>query len=490
MTLKFKEIRKKASFNKLIFLSLLILLLLISQNAYSKTLDEIMEAAMENSPTYKNYQMQYQNGLLKLQELSAPDLPELNFSVAVDALGYDNKENKDGTYSLSMSPNFSYASSDGKTKLSAKMDYLMGYKDSQWILNPSLKVGHTFDFTGFSSDELDDLTFASTKLATEESKVNADYTFRKLVLTSIRQLFQAEKQIERLKFQLKNAEKSLKDMKELGTYLDGSLTMMQAESAVSTLSSSLEIAQKQMQQAKENFEVLSGFTWDGLSDVPEAKLEVKILKNGNTNVIQSQLQAEIAKESYNQLYSQIYPEALFIELGGGGNFYKNDYLSNSVNTSASIMYQGKNWSLGATPSLSVSIPSNSSSFISSASLTIVGSWSNNSRGQNEESELARLQNNAIIKQNEYLSALTDYNQKGQNLVLSVFSWNNKKELLSTQINFDKEKEKNLEELFNQGLAVSEELEEAKLTVQEDEYEWKDLMLEGLSLECDINIFNL
>ena len=58
-------------------------LLAASLSLYSESLDKIISSAKENSPSYKNTQITYQDGLIDLSKLEKEDEPLLSVAASV-----------------------------------------------------------------------------------------------------------------------------------------------------------------------------------------------------------------------------------------------------------------------------------------------------------------------------------------------------------------------------------------------------------------------
>ena len=466
------------------FLVIVVSLFALS-SVFSVSLDEIINGAKELSPTYQNVILSYENSLINIRSLERKDKVGVSVSASVNPLYEENSllggsvETKKGINTSSTAtitlPN------DGKTTISGEVGVKTLYDGSSTTTSLSLDASHTFDFTGYSSSTTDDLTLATTKYSTELSKATSELNFEKSVINTVSAILSYEKNIKKAQKSVDDQKSIVEKMETLGTYSKTSTTYINAVNVLNQLQSSLDSAQKQYENALKSFEKVSGMEWTGLDDIPEPVLDLKIYDNGNTSVLISSLKAEAAVENYKAEVAKLNP--MNLSISGKVNGTISDSSSTSISTSLS--YTGDNWSISATPGLSITkdktVPS----------LTISGRWSNGgTMNTNDEDALSASSNKMVSAENDYRDAFSSYFDEAQSLSLRILSWEADYSNVKASLDYAKMMYENEEVMLEYGFSTEKDVRSAELSVISAEYDLKMTMLEGLSLERDLKIFAL
>ena len=466
------------------FLVIVVSLFALS-SVFSVSLDEIINGAKELSPTYQNVILSYENSLINIRSLERKDKVGVSVSASVNPLYEENSllggsvETKKGINTSSTAtitlPN------DGKTTISGEVGVKTLYDGSSTTTSLSLDASHTFDFTGYSSSTTDDLTLATTKYSTELSKATSELNFEKSVINTVSAILSYEKNIKKAQKSVDDQKSIVEKMETLGTYSKSSTTYINAVNVLNQLQSSLDSAQKQYANALKSFEKVSGMEWTGLDDIPEPVLDLKIYDNGNTSVLISSLKAEAAVENYKAEVAKLNP--MNLSISGKVNGTISDSSSTSISTSLS--YTGDNWSISATPGLSITkdktVPS----------LTISGRWSNGgTMNTNDEDALSASSNKMVSAENDYRDAFSSYFDEAQSLSLRILSWEADYSNVKASLDYAKMMYENEEVMLEYGFSTEKDVRSAELSVISAEYDLKMTMLEGLSLERDLKIFAL
>ena len=466
------------------FLVIVVSLFALS-SVFSVSLDEIINGAKELSPTYQNVILSYENSLINIRSLERKDKVGVSVSASVNPLYEENSllggsvETKKGINTSSTAtitlPN------DGKTTISGEVGVKTLYDGSSTTTSLSLDASHTFDFTGYSSSTTDDLTLAITKYSTELSKATSELNFEKSVINTVSAILSYEKNIKKAQKSVDDQKSIIEKMETLGTYSKSSTTYINAVNVLNQLQSSLDSAQKQYANALKSFEKVSGMEWTGLDDIPEPVLDLKIYDNGNTSVLISSLKAEAAVENYKAEVAKLNP--MNLSISGKVNGTISDSSSTSISTSLS--YTGDNWSISATPGLSITkdktVPS----------LTISGRWSNGgTMNTNDEDALSASSNKMVSAENDYRDSFSSYFDESQSLSLRILSWEADYSNVKASLDYAKMMYENEEVMLEYGFSTEKDVRSAELSVISAEYDLKMTMLEGLSLERDLKIFAL
>lgn len=466
------------------FLVIVVSLFALS-SVFSVSLDEIINGAKELSPTYQNVILSYENSLINIRSLERKDKVGVSVSASVNPLYEENSllggsvETKKGINTSSTAtitlPN------DGKTTISGEVGVKTLYDGSSTTTSLSLDASHTFDFTGYSSSTTDDLTLATTKYSTELSKATSELNFEKSVINTVSAILSYEKNIKKAQKSVDDQKSIVEKMETLGTYSKSSTTYINAVNVLNQLQSSLDSAQKQYENALKSFEKVSGMEWTGLDDIPEPVLDLKIYDNGNTSVLISSLKAEAAVENYKAEVAKLNP--MNLSVSGKVNGTISDSSSTSISTSLS--YTGDNWSISATPGLSITkdktVPS----------LTISGRWSNGgTMNTSDEDALSASSNKMVSAENDYRDAFSSYFDEAQSLSLRILSWEAEYSNAKASLDYAKMMYENEKVMLEYGFSTEKDVRSAELSVISAEYDLKMTMLEGLSLERDLKIFAL
>ena len=470
-------------------LLIIVVSLFALSSVFAVSLDDIINGAKELSPTYQNVILSYENSLINIRNLERKDKVGVAVSASVNPL-YEEKDMSGalmgGSVEAKKGINTSSTATvtlpnDGKTTIKGGVGVTSLYDGSSTATSLSLDASHTFDFTGYSSSTSDDLTLATTKYSTELSKSTSELNFEKSVINTVSAILSYEKNIKKAQKSLDDQKSTVEKMETLGTYSKTSTTYINAVNVLNQLKASLDAAEKQYENALKSFEKVSGMEWTGLDEIPEPVLDLKIYDNGNTSVLISSLKAEAAVESYKAEAAKLNPMNLSISGKVSGTISD----SSSTTISGSLSYTGDNWSLSATPGVTITKDK------TTPSLTIAGKWSNGGTiSTSDEDTLTAASNKMISAQNDYRDALSSYFDEAQSLSLRVLSWEANYSNAKASLDYAKTVYENEKVMLEYGFSTEKDVKSAELNMISAEYDLKTTMLEGLSLERDLKIFAL
>lgn len=395
-------------------LSLFCLCLVSCLMLNAKSLDEIIISAKENSPSYKNTQIAYQDGMIGLKQLEKEDKTLYTIGGSITPISKSSTTDKS---TINITPTFSLYSSDRKTKLSSAMGYTMDYDNTIKTYAPSISMSHSFDLTGFDSDVLRDLNYSVSDLSVRMAYLSADCQFEQNTIAIISTLLTSLKTLEATDKNLSDLKRELDNIDKLSTVSKDSATYKNLENSITALENTKKALEQQYEDAKKNYKTFTGLEWDGVDELSEPKLELNILSGGNSTVIISSLKVQIAEEEYKSLKAEQNPRGF--ELGGDISGTHNDISSDStgtLNMNASLSYVADNWTVKASYGNEWKFDDGSKYY---PSLTLSGSWTNgslssSSYSQNsikDELELGKKKNAILSANNDYITALTDYTQE-------------------------------------------------------------------------------
>lgn len=465
---------------KLITTFFLVLFVLTGLNAVS--LDEILASAKENSPSYQNIVLSYQSGLLTVSDLEKDEKPSIKVDVSVNPLADLDSSGNSNPLSqtekgITIDPSISVTlPNDGNTTITASGNLSTRYDGKATSLSGEVGASHSFDFSPYNSSHSKDLNYTITKYSTDLTYKKAELNFEKSVISTISSILTMEKQIKTLENDYNKQKKNVEKIEALNTYSTSSSIYVSAKNLLMQKEATLESTKEQYNNLLTSYKTLSGLEWDGLDLIPEPSLELITYNGGNTEVLITSLNAEKDEDSYNKAVADDNPSLLTTSLGVGVTS------NTTVNISASARYSAKNWNVALTPGLSIKKNGETT-----PKVTISGSWKNDTGSSTlVKSSLYKAQSS----NNDYLSALSSYNENVQAYTLKIMDWNNSKASSKANLEYLKSVKENEEELFNLGLVTQDDLDSAILNYENALIDWNILLLEGLSIERDLKIFAL
>ena len=381
---------------------------------------------------------------------------------------------------------------DGKTSISMDAPFSIGYSDAYFSISPAVNVSHTFDFTESDDGGLKDLQDARKHLGAEITLQKSEIAFENTLIGYFRQFITLEKNIKLSEKTLKDRNTAIENMTKLQTASAESLSYRKAVLDRDKAQRDLDNLHSQKDLLMRQYKAVTGLDWDGISDIPEANLNLTIHENGNSSVLSSSLDSQIAYENLSNAERMEDPHNL--KLGGGISMDLNtdDYRTNSYKASVNTTYRIGN---GMSFSANLSVPFEYDFKPDVPTFSISGSWTSSpssmkGQGKASEEDLRKLENNAVVAENNYRDALMDYGNEG-------FSLQN--EIASYLFNLQKTKDDTeyfrnvleLEEIsFEKGLNSQKDVDKARFDYEMRQYEEALVKLEGLTLQNKIRTYSI
>lgn len=458
--------------NKIVITFLIMLVALFSINA--STIDQILESAKKNSPSYQNILLSYENGLLSIAQLEKEDTVSVSVNASVSPLFQANTDNI--ALNLALSSVQVTLPNDGNTTFSGNVSLTTKYKTGATTIGGGLGVEHTFDFSGYTNDVVDDINYTSTKYSTERTRKMSELNFEKTVLSSISSILSAESSIKQAEFNVEKQQTAFDKLVALKTYSEESSMYISTLNTLNSLKSSLEASKEQYYQLINQYKTLTGLDWDNVEDLEAPNLSLTTYENGNTEVLIQSLNVQSSEEAYKKAVASANPSSLKTNLSFGIDDDKK------ISIGGSAQYNAKNWNVSVTPSFTIS----SGTF--TPSVTISGSWKNDT--SSSDNAINEALNNAKVATNNYLEALSSYQENISSYSLRILQWNNKLSQAQTDLEYKKTLLDNTQALYDLGLETAESLKSAELNYSLSQTDYNLVLIEGLSLERDLEIFAL
>ena len=478
----------------------ILIALFISTDLCALTIDEILKAAREASYSVENAELLHSNNLLLLKENELDD--EAIWSVELSATPFSSMDFSEEELAIETLSASVTLADDGRTTIGVSSPMSIGYS-GKFSMDPTVSASHTFDFNYFDDDMITDLSNASSSLSTERLYLEAIYSFDKSVLSLLENILTLEKNIKSLEHSISNSERDLDNMLSLRQADEESITYRRALLELDMNRRSLDTYKDQYEKAKNQFAISTGLVWDALEEFSVPSLEMKVFDEGNSEVRGLAIDSEVSSLKIEQKEKEIAPISLLLSGSIGGSYRnresRNAYdeenrnplggvvrpWKNSMNGSLGAELSLSNWSIGTEFSLTAE-----KGETVRPSLTLTGSWKNNTTSESDRLELERLRNDAVSAKNEYLDALTQYNIDGMTLQNRIMEYEFKLSTLSQNESYLKASLDAEMEYYEKGLVREDDVLDAQVEYELFEYDKMIACLEGLSLYYDILIYSL
>ena len=465
----------------------ILIALFISTDLCALTIDEILKAAREVSYSVENAELLHSNNLLLLKENELDD--EAIWSVELSATPFSSTDFSEEELEIGKLSASVTLADDGRTTIGVSSPMSIGYR-GKFFINPKVSASHTFDFNYFDDDMITDLSNASSSLSTERLYLEAIYSFDKSVLSLLKNILTLEKNIKSLEHSISNSERDLDNMLSLRQADEESITYRRALLELDMNRRSLDTYKDQYEKAKNQFAISTGLVWDALEEFSVPSLEMKVFDEGNSEVRGLAIDSEVSSLMIEQKEKEIAPVSLLLSGSIGGSYRNRESRNaydeeNSMNGSLGAELSLSNWSIGTEFSLTAE-----KGETVRPSLTLTGSWKNNTTSESDRLELERLRNDAVSAKNEYLDALTQYNIDGMTLQNRIMEYEFKLSTLSQNESYLKASLDAEMEYYEKGLVREDDVLDAQVEYELFEYDKMIACLEGLSLYYDILIYSL
>ncbi len=465
----------------------ILIALFISTDLCALTIDEILKAAREVSYSVENAELLHSNNLLLLKENELDD--EAIWSVELSATPFSSTDFSEEELEIGKLSASVTLADDGRTTIGVSSPMSIGYR-GKFFINPKVSASHTFDFNYFDDDMITDLSNASSSLSTERLYLEAIYSFDKSVLSLLENILTLEKEIKSLEHSISNSERDLDNMLSLRQADEESITYRRALLELDMNRRSLDTYKDQYEKAKNQFTISTGLVWDALEEFSVPSLEMKVFDEGNSEVRGLAIDSEVSSLKIEQKEKEIAPISLLLSGSIGGSYRNRESRNaydeeNSMNGSLGAELSLSNWSIGTEFSLTAE-----KGETVRPSLTLIGSWKNNTTSESDRLELERLRNDAVSAKNEYLDALTQYNIDGMTLQNRIMEYEFKLSTLSQNESYLKASLDAEMEYYEKGLVREDDVLDAQVEYELFEYDKMIACLEGLSLYYDILIYSL
>ena len=365
---------------------------------------------------------------------------------------------------------------DGNTEITIGVNPLVKFFDSNtWSASPEVSVSHTFTF-GNTGDTLDDLKLAKQRLEVDQGYYEGVYDFENQVYQKIKEILEYEKTLLSSENEIADQKTKMANALTLKTTTKDSATYQSMELALAKSENTLSATKQQRALSKTQFAQMTTLAWEPVENIREADLSFSVLPTGDTSVVIAALAVEIANE---ELALEKQTDLLSLNINGGGGLSAVSTTATNVSYDvfAGTELSGNNFAASAQAKMNIS---NTGSL--SPSLTISGSWKNNSASASDILTLQQLNNAVTIAGIDYQEAMSDYQEAAYQLQNDILSHQLAVKQLEDTITYDTKVLRQAEEAFAKGLGLQSAIDNARLSLDLDAYDHTVLMLEALVLE--------
>ena len=450
----------------------MLFLLMLSLSALSAaSLDQVLSHVSAESISAENYRISYENNLISIQSSELDESVE--YAVQFETLPLQGSGEGIDIPSLS----FSVTTPDDDTSITLSMPFSASYDGSGSIYHPGIGISHTFDF-GRDDEYLEDLQNAASRISTERTYSSSILSIQRSVLELSASIYSAELQADEERRELAELERDKAEDIELGIITPGSVEADEYDISIKLSEDNIASYERQLRIYTESFKALTGLDWEPYDSVPEPSFPSSFLFDGNSEVEEYRVEAEAAREAYLVEYSSQHPQKLSLSLDADGTVSYEDVLSSDgIEVTATAGWESGGWSVYLSGGGSWS--REDGGFV--PSIAIGGSWRSDTQDRQDELYLDMLSNESLLRQNEYIVALSDYREDMLSIISDITDWQAERERKANDIEYRTAMLERQRILFSRGLAVSDDVSDAEFELEKAERKLEIIKLEGHSL---------
>ncbi len=470
--------------NHMALVATFLLLVLIPFSLTSVSLDEIIQTAYGSSEEMKRYELDRKNADLTVSIGEAKE--ELGISVSSgDVSAKFDPASGNYIYETTGSKATFTLPNDGKTAISVGTGSVSYTTNSnKYALNPTVSASHSILYGEDSDNRSTILNKQSALLGTYTYQSNL-IQFENSILNQIQSLLTNEMNINETMKSIVIQQKGMSDALVLKTLSKDSVAYQELENSMARLQSTLASLQSNQELLESQYTQLTSLSWEGIPTIAEPNLAFEKNPNGNTSVALKALALDLAQEDLKLAKAALTNKTL--QINGGTNFYSVDSAVPSIGQLSSVggtvgaSFSAKNYSVGAGFSGSYNLDSNTFT----PTLTVSGSWNNNSTQLAERLNIQKLENSAMLASISYNDALQEYLYTASSIQNQVTSWQLEYALLESTISYNIKALEQQETLFAKGLTTKSSVDNARFAVGQDDYEKALALIKGMVLENSI-----
>lgn len=463
--------------------------IVVLASVHTADLGSIVDQAKRNSSTIQLITLSKRNSDISIAQ------SEVDESIGIQVSGdLSYREQNFGTLlapdilaTLSAKPSVVISFPDGGntaiTISASSISRALSSTKDYWSADPTVTVSHTFRF-GDTGDTLDDLRLARQRLEIDQTYQQRLYDFESSIYSKIIELLGYEMNLLNHEKDLLVQGTKIENALKLKTTAVGSTTFRSMELELARLENAKSATLQRLAMAKTQYKQLTGLDWSGVEGIRSATLTFSPMALGDTSVILSSLDLEIAKE---QLALQ---QRRSVKTGGtstvpsltisgstGLDYTKVLTETISYGVSGSAQYSTKSFSTGASFSLGISDTGKVT-----PTVTVSGSWRNNPTLVSDVLTIQSLENAVTIAGINYQEAMLAYRIKANQLESDILAHKLDLERFKQSVELREQVLAQSRDALERGLVTQTEADQALLDVELSNYERNIYALQALILE--------
>jgi hypothetical protein len=446
--------------------------------------DDIVRSAIENSSTIRTLNINRENSLLNRQISDVG--PSTSVTLSTGAVTVSKSEFS-GKPVFSMGPSVTVTIPEGddatlSLALTNETSYDFESADTSVRFTPDATYSRTINLNSYK-DSRDDLKKVSGELSQDVSYEKSLIQFEIGVLQSIVTIMQSELGIKTSQISYDRQVIDRQTALISGDITPDSLKDLQSQMNLETRRVALESSKARHEELLKTFRDNYGIDYQTPDSVREAKLEVDVLEKGNSTVLLAEISLELARQTLDAMVGT----TTKLDLGANTNIPMTTTGRTQtvvVNGSVSGTITGANYSVGTRAGASYK------SEELYPYITITGTWTNKKTANTDAMTIQTLQNNVILAQMDYDSAVASYRNDVESLRSSISDHQSDVAQFEVSASYNRMILERTQEMYDKGLVTERDLEDARMNVEKDEAQALIYRLNALVLEDRIAALQL
>ncbi len=453
----------------------------------AKSLETLVKSAIDNSTQITNLELNKNYTMLSLEGSELKPKTKVSFSSEMTKAGSSYTIGGGSSSLLSVVIPGSYTPTSSNQISDTTTISITGGLDidsdtSSVTSDGSLSLSHNFligDYTNNQKDINNQITLLKATQAYESGVI----TFKKNIYSYVTNILTNEKSQREFEKKIKDQEKTISDGLSLNQFTKDALVYKQYNLILKTYKDTLENLQNQKQALLDNFKEYSGVEYQEVDTIREPNLEINNNFNDSISIQLAKLNVKLKQDDIDQVEREKTQQYLNVNTYVQSTPYASVSEKNAVGLLAT--YGADNFTINAGTNLDFTLNTSIS-----PTFKVGGTWTNDTTS---ESDLI----NNKLNENELISAQLTLNSTIQNDVLTklnlnsqITNWKAQYKQLEDNIQFNEENLKLNKQMFDLGLISQKEIDDLSFDLEQLNYDKLSLLLEGLSLELDIEKTNL
>ena len=451
--------------------------------AFALSADDIVAAALESSTTVRTLNINRENTLLNRQ------IADTDSGMTVSLSTGEVTVQKEGTgnpvFTMSPSATVTFPELNDSTISFGVSNVTRIYRsgDSSVTFTPDASYRKTIDISSYT-DTREDITTLSSRISQDVSYEKSLLQFRIGVLQSIATIMQSELSVKSGRITYERLVADRNTALSSGEITEGSIADLQSLMTLESRRIALESAEGKLDDLLKTFVSSYGVEYSRPDSVRDADLTAAEREDGNTTVLLSELNLEIAQQALDAATGSTTRLQIGANASAPMTLTNGKDLNTVINGSVSGTVSGTNYSVGAKAGATYR------SEELYPYITVTGTWSNKKNSDTDTLTVQSLRNKVILAQIDYDNALETYRSDLAALRSSVSSHLADVAQHAVSARYNRLILERKQEMFDNGLITGRDLEDARLAVESDEVQARVYALNALVLESRIAALQL